>query len=69
MTMPLRLLPRAGESFSSYLRRYAHALGTTPRILSTSLDLTPAETNSLILDPATAVRIEQRLGLSPDPPT
>lgn len=65
MTMPLRLLPRAGESFSSYLRRYAHALGTTPRILSTSLDLTPAETNSLILDPATAVRIEQRLGLSP----
>ena len=63
MNLPIRLLPGAGESFGSYLRRAAHALGTTPRMLATGLDLTPGETNSLLLDPATTHRIAERLGL------
>ena len=61
MNLPIRLLPGAGESFGSYLRRAAHALGTTPRMLATGLDLTPGETNSLLLDPATTHRIAERL--------
>lgn len=63
MNLPIRLLPGAGESFGSYLRRTAHALGTTPRMLAFSLDLTPGETNSLLLDPGTTHRIAERLGL------
>ena len=64
MNLPLQLLPGTYESFGSYLRRYAHALGTTPRMLTINLGLTAGMTNSLILDPTTARRIEERLGLS-----
>ena len=44
MTIPLRVQPGVGEGFASYLRRVAHTLGTTPRMLAIDLDLTCGET-------------------------
>ncbi len=66
MTIPLRVQPGVGEGIASYLRRVAHTLGTTPRMLAIDLDLTCGETTGLLLGPDTTHAIAERLGLRPD---
>lgn len=66
MTIPLRVQPGIGEGFASYLRRVAHTLGTTPRMLAIDVDLTCGETTGLLLGPDTTHRIAERLCLRPD---